>query len=110
MVEEQKRVPRPEISDTATPRSMPRLCRVGGEYNERVSARAQHPERRTDPAYSEYQQWQQEMREQCQAMPGAAARCGRRHRVLRTAAPAVEATMITSAPPPGSREAAVATM
>ena len=82
-VDERKRIPMPQMSDYAHARwNIRRPTRNGkSDYNERVSAQARsilNTEQMT--AYSEYQQWQKEMREQFGHARGNAARDAYRRR------------------------------
>ena len=105
LVDERKRIPMPQMSDTTTPEEYSKAyAEWQDDYNERVNAQAHsilNSEQIT--TYSEYQQWQKEMREQM-----VTRRAGRGPRGVAggnvsfaTAAPvAGETTMFMLAPPP----------
>lgn len=108
-VDERKRIPMPKMSDYTKPEDYSKAyAEWQSDYNERVNSQARgilDTDQMT--AYSEYQQWQKEMREQV-----AARRQGRAVRVVpggniefSMATPvAGEAVMLTTpAPPPGDR-------
>jgi superfamily II DNA helicase RecQ len=108
-VDERKRIPMPKMSDYPNPEDYSKAYTDWqSDYNERVNSQARgilNTDQMT--AYSEYQQWQKEMREQV-----AARRQGRATRILpggnvefSIATPvAGEAVMLTSpAAPPGER-------
>lgn len=104
LVDERKRIPMPQMSDDTSPEEYTKTYAEWQEdYNERVNAQA-HNILNTEQltAYTDYQQWQKEMREQM-----ATRRAGRGMRAapganvsFATAAPIGEATMIMVAPPP----------
>ncbi len=66
LVEERKRIPMPKMSDSTMPEEYSKAyAEWQSDYNERVNAQV-HGILNTEQmaAYSEYQQWQKEMREQ----------------------------------------------
>lgn len=101
LVDERKRIPMPKISDSTTSEDYSKAySQWHSDYNERVNAQANSildTEQLT--AFSEYQQWQKEMREQ-----GSFRRQGRGQRVpgnsleVSGAAAAGEAVMLLPAP------------
>ena len=105
LIDERKRIPMPQMSDSTTPEEYSKAyAEWQDDYNQRVNAQAHsilNSEQIT--AYSEYQQWQKEMRDQM-----VTRRAGRGPRGMAggnvsfaTAAPvAGEATMFLVAPPP----------
>ena len=104
LVDERKRIPMPQMSDSTTPEEYSKAyAEWQDDYNERVNAQAHsilNSEQIT--AYSEYQQWQKEMRDQMVTRAGRGPRGVAGGNVsFATAAPiAGEATMIMIAPPP----------
>jgi hypothetical protein len=100
MVEEQKRVPRPEYSSYGDPELYGKaLTDWETQYNERATDRARsilNGEQFT--SYSEYQQWQREMRENFKSMPGRRPRGA--NAVSFMAAPAFAVPVTVPAPPP----------
>jgi hypothetical protein len=66
LIEERKRVPMPQMSDSTTPEEYSKAyAEWQSDYNERVDSQA-HSILNTEQmtAYTEYQQWQKEMRDQ----------------------------------------------
>jgi hypothetical protein len=79
LVEEHKRYPRPDGSDTSTPEAFAKAyADWQRDYSERVSAEARHIFTSEQlSTYNAYQQWQKEMREQMAKMlPRPASRGG----------------------------------
>lgn len=110
LIEERKRVPMPQMSDNTTPEDYSKAyADWQKDYNERVDAQA-HSILNTEQmtAYTEYQQWQTEMRDQM-----AVRRASRGMRgapggnvTFMSAAPIVSgevAIMTAPAPPPDDR-------
>jgi hypothetical protein len=99
MIEEQKRVPRPEYSSYGDADLYGKaLTDWEAQYNERATDRARsilNSEQFT--SYSEYQQWQREMRENFKTMPGRRPRGA--NAVSFTAAPAFVEAVTVAAPP-----------
>ena len=100
MIEEQKRVPRPEYSSYGDAELYGKaLTDWEAQYNERATDRARSILSGDQFAsYSEYQQWQREMRENFKTMPGRRTRGG--NAVTFTAAPAFVGPVTVPAPPP----------
>jgi hypothetical protein len=107
-VDERKRIPAPNTSDYAKPEDYGKAyAQWQSDYNERVNAQARtilDSDQMT--AYSEYQQWQKEMREQM-----AVRRQGRGPRGISggnvefaVAAPIAGEAVIMTAPAPGPEE------
>jgi hypothetical protein len=101
MVEEQKRVPRPDYSSYGDAELYGKaLTDWEAQYNERAADRARSILNGEQFAsYSEYQQWQREMRENFKTMPGRARMRGG-NAVTVTAAPAFVAPVTLPAPAP----------
>lgn len=103
MVEEQKRVPRPEYSSYGDADLYGKaLTDWEAQYNERATDRARSILNGEQfGSYSEYQQWQREMRENFKTMPGRPRMRGG-NSVSFTAAPAFAVPLTVPAPPPSS--------
>jgi hypothetical protein len=101
MVEEQKRVPRPEYSSFGDAELYGKaLTDWETQYNERATDRARSIlDGEQFTSYSEYQQWQREMRENFKTMPGRPRMRGG-NSISFTAAPAFAAPVTVPAPPP----------
>jgi hypothetical protein len=99
MIEEQKRVPRPEYSSYGDAELYGKaLTEWEAQYNERATDRARSILSGDQFAsYNEYQQWQREMRENFKTMPGRRTRGG--NAVTFTAAPAFVGPVTVPAPP-----------
>ena len=109
LIEERKRIPTPKMSDSASTEEFVKAhTEWESEYNERLNAQAQSIlDSEQLAAYSEYQQWQKEMREQ-----GTVRRMGRGPRPgnsaeysVVTAPIAGEAVMLMPAPDEKARKA-----
>jgi hypothetical protein len=102
MIEEQKRVPQPEYSNYGDGEMYNKaLTDWQAEFNERATERARgilNSEQFS--SYSEYQQWQKEMRENFRAMPGRRIRATARPVAAGAAAVEFAPAFIGPAPPP----------
>jgi hypothetical protein len=105
MVEEQKRVPRPDYSSYGDAELYGKaLTEWDAQYNERATDRARSILNGEQFAsYSEYQQWQREMRENFKTMPGRPRMRGG-NAVTVTASPAFAVPLTVPAPPPSNED------
>lgn len=105
MVEEQKRVPRPDYSSYGDAELYSKAqTEWEAQYNERATDRARSILNGEQFAsYSEYQQWQREMRENFKTMPGRPRMRGG-NAVTVTAAPAFAVPLTVPAPAPSRDE------
>ena len=101
-IEERKRIPMPQMSDSTTPEEYSKAyAEWQADYNERVSAQARSILNTEQlAAYTEYQQWQKEMREQMVTRRAGRGRAspGGNVDILGSAAPIAGETMIMVAP------------